>query len=314
MKVAQDTTEWIHDITNQLTKKMEYTRSIYGLDPEFIEDLVKTMKQRNYWAHTDGDTLYVKRMQSLKEAVGVAYHQHLNPKIWETDDKLQSGIREALLKIAEAWRDYAGIPLENVKDIIFTGGNANYTYTKYSDCDVHLVVDLHAISVDTALLQDYYFDKKTLWTVNHPDIKVKGYNVELYAQPLDEKPHEGQGIFSLRNNKWVQQPKPVDLSYNNPAIKRKAEYYKTLINQLVNSGTRDTDKIWQLKDKLRQMRASAIEKGGEYGFENLVYKRLRNLGYIDKLSDYLRTVTDVGLSLEDVLFSKINKGVRGINE
>ena len=45
------------------------------------------------------------------------------------------------------------------------------------------------------------------------------------------------------------------------------------------------------------MRSSAIEKGGEYAPENLVFKELRNRGYLDKMSKYVRNLEDEDLSL-----------------
>jgi hypothetical protein len=46
------------------------------------------------------------------------------------------------------------------------------------------------------------------------------------------------------------------------------------------------------------MRAGAIEKGGETAPENLVFKELRNRGYLDKMSKYTRNLEDESLSLD----------------
>jgi hypothetical protein len=45
------------------------------------------------------------------------------------------------------------------------------------------------------------------------------------------------------------------------------------------------------------MRAAAIQRGGEFSFENLVFKELRNRGLITRLSNYLKTQQDKQLSL-----------------
>jgi hypothetical protein len=45
------------------------------------------------------------------------------------------------------------------------------------------------------------------------------------------------------------------------------------------------------------MRASAIQQGGEFALENLVFKELRNRGYLDKLSKYIVNLEDRKLSL-----------------
>ena len=46
------------------------------------------------------------------------------------------------------------------------------------------------------------------------------------------------------------------------------------------------------------MRAAAIQQGGEFSFENLVFKELRNRGYMDKLSNYLKANKEKQLSLK----------------
>jgi hypothetical protein len=54
-----------------------------------------------------------------------------------------------------------------------------------------------------------------------------------------------------------------------------------------------------LLKKLRDMRNSALDKGGEFAFENLVFKELRNRGYIDKLADHILKLQDKTLTLEN---------------
>ena len=45
------------------------------------------------------------------------------------------------------------------------------------------------------------------------------------------------------------------------------------------------------------MRAASIAKGGEFSFENLVFKELRNRGYLDKMNRYEQSLKDKALSL-----------------
>jgi hypothetical protein len=58
------------------------------------------------------------------------------------------------------------------------------------------------------------------------------------------------------------------------------------------------DVFADLKKKLSDMRSSGIAKGGEFGFENLVFKELRNRGYLDKMNKYEKTAKDQQLSLK----------------
>ena len=52
-----------------------------------------------------------------------------------------------------------------------------------------------------------------------------------------------------------------------------------------------------LEDSFKAMRDSALHSGGEFSFENLVYKELRNEGYFDKIKKFRLQRTDKKLSL-----------------
>lgn len=71
-----------------------------------------------------------------------------------------------------------------------------------------------------------------------------------------------------------------------------------VIDSLIDSQSTDKDAFRKLKGRLKGMRSSAIEKGGEAAPENLVFKELRNRGYLSKLSTYLRNLEDKDLSLK----------------
>ena len=222
-------------------------------------------------------------------------HESLNPKLWN-DEKLDADVYRALNRIGKEWADFANIPASAIKDVILTGGNANYNYTKYSDLDLHLVVDKEKIDCP-AVLDDYLQSKKQLWALTH-DIKVKGQPVELYAQDYRDPFREGQGIYSLQSNKWLQEPTKYKINRNHPEVTRKVKELMFQIDALIDSNSNDISAFKNLKQKLRGMRASAIEKGGESAPENLVFKELRNRGYLDKMSSHLRKLEDRDLSLK----------------
>ena len=69
------------------------------------------------------------------------------------------------------------------------------------------------------------------------------------------------------------------------------------IDDLIDTQADDINVLNKLKEKIRTMRGSAIQRGGEFALENLVFKELRNRGYLDKLSKYIRTIEDKNLSL-----------------
>ena len=57
--------------------------------------------------------------------------------------------------------------------------------------------------------------------------------------------------------------------------------------------------IKKLKEKIRLYRIEGLKHKGEYSYENLVFKELRNLGYVDKLKDYADKVIDKKISYDN---------------
>ncbi|NDB57688.1 hypothetical protein EB001_04510 [bacterium] len=233
---------------------------------------------------------------TLKELrLQLQYHKELNPKLWN-DFELKPEVRTKLLQFAEVWREYAKIPKSAVKEVIMLGGNANYNYTDKSDIDVHLVVDKSLIAKDNPLLDDYLQDKKQMWTMSH-QISILGYGLEPYAQDISVAYPKEQGVYSLTNNEWIAKPEFVgDSMLKDPYLKKKVKFYMKMIDDMIK-GHVDLDSVKHFKEKLRDMRGAAIKKGGEFSFENLVFKELRNQGYLDKLSAYQKTEQDQALSL-----------------
>ena len=223
-------------------------------------------------------------------------HDKLNNKLWKENGKLDPEVYLALDKIGKEWADFANIPKSAIKDVILTGGNANYNYTKFSDLDLHLVVDKDKIECQ-GILDDYLQSKKQLWALTH-DITVKGQPVELYAQDYKDPFREGQGIYSLKSNKWLQQPTKYKINRTHPEVIRKVKDFMAQIDSLIDTNSDDIEVFNRLKARLKNMRASAIEKGGESAPENLVFKELRNRGYLDKMSNYIRKLKDTSLSLK----------------
>ena len=239
-------------------------------------------------------------MKSLKShlvelKLHLQYHTELNSKLWD-GDKLKSEVRVKLLLFAETWREFAKIPKDAVKEVIMLGGNANYNYTENSDIDVHLVVDKCKIACGNSLLDDYLQDKKVMWTMSH-NVSVLGYALEPYAQDESVTYPKNQGVYSLTKDKWIAKPEYIgDDMLKDPYLKKKVSFYMKMIDDMIKSKS-DTATFKAFKEKLRDMRGVAIKKGGEFSFENLVFKELRNRGYLDKMSKYEKSQQDQALSL-----------------
>ena len=222
------------------------------------------------------------------------YHDELNPKLWN-DGVLRSEVAKKLDMIAQTWAGFSKIPPKAIKDVILVGGNANYNYTDYSDIDLHVVVDTKKIPECKGLLDEYLRGKKQLWGLVH-DITIYGHDVELYAQDHTTPYTKGQGVYSIQKEKWIVKPKQQQVDLKDPALQQKVDQYIEKVETLIDSNA-DDSAFEQLKKKFTEMRKSGLRQGGEFSLENLVFKELRNLGYIDKVDQYMRSQQDKRLSL-----------------
>ncbi len=235
----------------------------------------------------------MKSFQSLR--LTLRYHKKLNIKFWH-ERSLRPEVREKLLQIGYKWAEFAKIPFEAIKDMILVGGNANYNYTRFSDLDLHLVVDKSKIADCPELLDDYLRDKKKLWALVH-DIKIYSHPVELYAQDENDPLPANQGVYSIIKGEWILEPRQTEVNLSDPLLFRKVRAMVEKIDDLIENEADDSDVLRKLQKRIRDMRASAIQQGGEFALENLVFKELRNLGYLDKLSNHIRNLEDTNLSL-----------------
>lgn len=226
------------------------------------------------------------------------YHRHLNSIVWD-GDKLKPEVRKKLLRIASEYYDYLEMPEFPIVDIIFTGSLANYNYTRYSDIDLHVILDVPKTQgKESGLdLDDLLDTKKKLWGETH-DITIYNYPVELYAQLKDET-LTATGVYSIKQDKWNIKPSYLrDLKVDEYAIKIKAKAIKKTIDRIVSSRDEEVGEIKSVQDKLKNMRKAGLKHAGEFSVENLVYKELRNAGYLEKLSIAKRNAFDDELSLD----------------
>lgn len=223
----------------------------------------------------------------------------LNPKLW-SGKSLHSQVSNKLLKIVKDFIDDHYLPDACITDIIITGSNASHNWSKHSDVDLHIIVDFGKVSDEQDLVVDYYKSIKSLWNNTH-QIEVCGHEVEIYVQDKDE-PHHANGVYSLRNSRWLRTPAhSSNEAPSQKSVEKKAKVLKAAIEELIQDFT-DGDsglqtKIERLKEKVKKMRLSGLERSGEYSIENLAFKQLRNEGYLDKLSDLGHRVYDTSLSI-----------------
>lgn len=232
------------------------------------------------------------------ESISLKYHDRLNPKLWDNNTKtLRPEVRDALLRFAETWIEFAKIPRDLVLDVYFTGGNANYNYTSLSDIDVHVVVDKRLFGVDRAFLDEFMKTKKSLWGATH-HVHVRGYGLEPYTQDISEPFPAGQGVYSLTRGDWVLPPIQGHYDFESDVgLEEKVDALAAQIDELISSGA-GRSRLKKMKDKLNALRSAGLERSGEFSRENLMFKELRNRGYIDRLKQAIKDYDDNTLSLD----------------
>lgn len=252
--------------------------------------------------------LILEELRSVSELVkpeeinlsSFAMRETLNTKIWKSDDKINSIVRKKLLKIADDFMDFLDIPWVEVKDITLTGSLANFNWSKYSDVDLHIIIDYEDIGENEALVKDYLDSKRKIWNDSH-NIMIHGFEVEIYVQN-EKEPHHSSGVYSLEDNKWLTKPNKTEPKLDKEMIKRKASEVMTKMDDIIeladdgkyNEVLDEYDTLWE---KIKKIRKSGLEREGEFSYENLVFKVLRRSGYIEKFMEIKNNAYDALNSL-----------------
>lgn len=211
----------------------------------------------------------------------------LNPDVWNNFN-IKKDIREKLLDISNEFLDnlYGDF---TVYDIVLTGSLASYNWSKYSDFDIHIVIDYTDINDDKELVASYLdlFGKR--WNRDY-NIFLYDYEVELYLEDKGEDRSHVNGIYSILKDKWVKRPSQNDQKeVDTELIERKAINIMEQVDDLESKTDQyeydelkeETDRIW---DKIKKSRKDGINSpDGEYSIGNLVFKYLRRNNYIGKI-------------------------------
>lgn len=241
----------------------------------------------------------IKELENYRLSDAVKFNDTLNPRLWGSDENLLPEVREKLLAIANDFREFLGVPDLRVQDITVSGSNAAYTYTPHSDIDLHLVVDLP----EDAVYRELFDAKKYQYNTQH-NIKIAGYDVELYVQPAGDT-HHSQGIYSVKNSDWISVPQRRHPDVDDISVQSKYEDIGHRIEQAIESG--DLAQIVAVAKKVKQMRQAGLDQTGEFGPENLAFKALRSNGTLDQLRAALQAAQDRQLSLDEEQRNKTKK-------
>lgn len=217
----------------------------------------------------------------------------LHPKIWP-NEFINSRVRLRLLDIADDFIDTLNVKWVKPKDIILTGSLANYNWSKYSDFDLHILMNFKEVDDRVEFVKDYFDSKKKIWNEQHEDLKIYGFPVEVYVQDINEE-HKASGIYSLYKNHWIHRPSRDNiksLGEDRELIRSKSIKCMKLIDRLAAECEHDKDeyelgklskKVKKTFDKIKGIRKTALKYDGEMSAGNIFFKVLRRTGYLQKL-------------------------------
>ena len=226
----------------------------------------------------------------------------LNPKVWENSEDPKKAtmipkVRKALMRIAEEFINDLGEDIF-VEEIYLMGSLANFNWSEYSDFDLHVIVDFERYGKQEELYKELFDLKKKLFNDKH-NIKIFGYDVEVYAQGASDEAHS-DGVYSVMNNEWVHRPTKTHKNLDMSVLKTKIKSWTDKIDDVIEDAKSEgnAESLKKLKDKLKDYRQSGLDKDGEFSYENLVFKYLRRSGHIGNLFDEKTKIKDKELSIE----------------
>jgi len=234
----------------------------------------------------------IRELQSFQLSDAVKFHDHLNPKIFH-GQHVRPEVEKQLKIIAGDFLEELGVNGLDVQDITISGSNAAYSYTPHSDLDLHILVDMTKLNNDE-LYRELFDAKKNAYNDSH-DIKIHGIPVELYIQDSSQ-PVISLGEYSIKNNKWLKIPSKRRANFDQNATARKYEKLLAVIERALK--TQKLERVQNVLKTIKRYRQAGLDKGGEFGPENLAYKALSSQGWITALYKLRDELHSKALSIE----------------
>jgi len=292
-------THW-RDFVDYIRESGTYRNRIKSLDSDMADFLDKGPQTKGSPYKTQRASFKKKKFNDVSAPPGAPggleeevepesfdVHEGLEPRIWH-HEQLRPEIRKKLLKIAQDFIDK--LPVEvDIEDVTLTGSLANYNWSNYSDVDLHIIVDFLSIDENRALIKSFFDNARMRWNDRH-NIRVKGYDVEIYVEDSRES-HKSSGVYSILDDEWIKKPKRYQSEINFEEARRKADNMEFQVNIVSNLVIAKKYKvalrnIERLKAKIKNLRRAGLEsRQQEFSIENIAFKILRRNGMLDLLAD-----------------------------
>lgn len=295
--------EWTEKMkkTKELNESINYKKALMDLknrrDPDGIEN----------WNRLDEIEAEIVEPDDV-DLSSFNIKKHLNPKFWD-DGHLDTRIRLKLLDIADDFFNSLDVDWVEPEDIIITGSLANYNWNdKYSDIDLHILVDYEDVDERVDFVREYFTLKKNAWNEKHKNLRIFGFPVEVYVQDANEV-HASSGVYSVDKDEWLTEPDREKIrsgKVNKKYVREMVSTYMNKIDALIDIYKHHKDDEYEMRkvaedvsEMLGEIRALRKDDLAKYGREmcdgNIIFKALRRSDYIGKL-----------IKLKDLTYDKLN--------
>ena len=236
-------------------------------------------------------------------------NKYLNPKFFGTDDemlpKFHKNLMTASIDILDDLMTQLGDGIDDdfLTGITLTGSMLTSSYDKFSDLDLHFVVDHKYLEQSNYLGM---FLKLFAKDFNSNEFTIFGAPLEIYFQDSEE-PHSALSLYNILDEEWILAPNKETIEYTDYIKNLSADFIVDITNFDAEADLdADIDKLdGQIKIGLsilagisdfRKQAKLKYGDGDAFDFvasdENLTFKWLRRTGMIEKLKSTLRDLKE----------------------
>lgn len=282
------------------TDDLQYFATNVWLDPAITKTIANACDSVTITELTE--SLYTTKLSEAVEK-----HDTLNSRLFTKDGQLKERVRNKMLEIVDEFlEDLKSQDIKiQVDDILFIGSNASYNYTKDSDIDLHIVANTKAVNYPEELGNALYSAYRSLFN-KQLDIQFFDTPVEIFVE-IESSKRVSNGIYSVKKDKWIKKPVQEDIpDFDKDALSDLVGKWEAKCKKLLDESDKlkdETKVVKLIEDIYDKLRKKGVAKG-EYSIENLAFKELRNLEYLDKLKELKNDLVSKRLSLEETLYTK----------
>ena len=177
----------------------------------------------------------------------------------------------------------------------------SYGYTKSSDVDIHVILNMNEIPTGKTLKNMYV---NAIWKKSWHDYHFSYKGVTIQVTPKPGYPVYNSATYSLMQHKWLTKPVPYNSVFSKQQIRASANKWIKNINQHMQaykkSGANlDCQKIQQLNKKIAGYRTKGLESmRGVLSLPNITYRLLYHIGSIQRLRKVVAQCEERSLSME----------------